>query len=371
MFKFEVVHQSTKSHARVTRIHTAHGIIETPTFVPVGTNASIKTVDSTIINKINVDLMFCNTYHLLLHPGEKVIRDAQGLHKFMNRNRPIITDSGGFQVFSLAYGCVKDELKSRGKKKQCNSILKINEDGVTFRSYRNGEKIILTPESSIQAQKSFGADIIVAFDELPPYHIDKEKLKLSFDRTHRWEKRSLQAHLKNRGQQAMYAVVHGGIDPELRKKSCRILGELPFDGYAIGGSIGKNEDEMEKMLRHMMPFLPKDRPNHLLGVGDLSSINKCIPLGIDSFDSSYPTKCARHGVLLTKNGPIRIKQTKWKNVHQPISDSPVCKEYSAAYIHHLFKSHESSAHTIASINNIDFMMKLMKNYRALILENKI
>jgi queuine tRNA-ribosyltransferase len=371
MLKFEIIHQSKKSRARVGRIHTPHGIIETPNFVPVATNATIKAVDSTIINQLNVQLMFCNTYHLLLHPGVEVIKTAGGLHSFMKRPAPIITDSGGFQVFSLAYGGVHEELKSKGQKKYSSSIIKIDEEGVLFRSYRDGSPVLLTPESSVQAQKAFGADIIIPLDELPPYHTDRRALRRSFDRTHRWEERSLQEHLKNPQQQAMYAVIHGGIDSDLRKKSCEILTSMPFDGFAIGGSLGKTREEMVNMLIGMMPFLEPEKPNHLLGIGDLPSLEKCIPLGIDTFDSSYPTKCARHGLLLTFEGPIKIEQHKWHNVLDHISDAPICKEYSAAYLHHLFQAHESVAHTLASIHNIHFMMQLMTQYREKILRNEI
>ena len=371
MLKFEIIHQSKKSRARVGRIHTPHGIIETPNFVPVATNATIKAVDSTVMNQLDVQLMFCNTYHLLLHPGTEVIKAAGGLHNFMQRPAPIITDSGGFQVFSLAYGGVHEELKSKGQKKYPGSIIKIDEEGVKFRSYRDGTPILLTPESSVQAQKAFGADIIVPLDELPPYHTEAKKLRASFERTHRWEARSLEEHLKDQQQQAMYAIVHGGIDPALRKKSCEILANMVFDGFAIGGSLGKTKEEMVSMLTQMMPFLPPEKPNHLLGIGDLPSIEQCIPLGIDTFDSSYPTKCARHGLLLTFNGPIKIEQHQWHNELKHFSDAPLCKEYSAAYLHHLFQAHESVAHTLASIHNIHFMMELMRRYREMILRDEI
>ena len=234
---FEILHQSKKSRARVGRIYTPHGIIDTPNFVAVGTNGTLKALDNQMVDSIGLQLMFCNTYHLLLQPGPDVVRRAGGLHKFMGRKMPIITDSGGFQVFSLAYGSVADELKSRGAKKQGGHVMKISEEGVLFRSYRDGSPVLLTPETSIQAQKSLGADIIIPLDELPPYHIGLDKLKTSLERTHRWEKRSLEEHLKNRANQAMYAVIHGGVDPELRKKSAEFLTALPFDGFAIGGSL--------------------------------------------------------------------------------------------------------------------------------------
>ena len=373
-FKFELIHKSKKSNARVAKIHTPHGIINTPTFVPVGTNATLKAVDSVTATDLGVELMFCNTYHLMLQPGTKIIEAAGGLHNFMNRQKPIITDSGGFQVFSLAYGTVKDELKSKGQKRYDNSVLKINEDGVKFRSYRDGSEILLTPESSIQAQKELGADIIIPFDELPPYHINPKKLKESLERTHRWEKRSLDEHLKNPRNQAIYAVIHGGIDENLRKESCDYLTNMAFDGFSIGGSLGKNHQEMFDLLKFVMPRLPEDKPNHLLGIGDLKSIETIIKLGIDTFDSSHPTRSARHGLVFTNHGAQRILKSENKNNFAPLEigcNCYTCKNYSAAYIHHLFKANEIVGLELATIHNLYFMVHLMQNYRNLILEDKI
>jgi queuine tRNA-ribosyltransferase len=373
-FKFEIIHQSKKSRARVGRIHTPHGIIETPNFVPVGTNATAKALDSVLMDNLDVQLMFCNTYHLMLQPGSQLIKEAGGLHKFMNRKKPLITDSGGFQVFSLMYGSVHNEIKSKGKKSDSNAILKISEDGVLFRSYRDGSKLLLTPETSVQAQKDLGADIIIPFDELIAFHTDPQKLKASFERTHRWEERSLNHHLKNPQKQAMYSVVHGGIDDKLRKKSCEILGALPFDGHAIGGSLGKNQDQMLTMLGNMMPHLPEDKPNHLLGIGDLPSIQPCIELGIDTMDSSHPTKCARHGMLFTSEGMIKILNSRFKNDFTPVDPACscyTCTNYTRAYLRHLFKAHELTAYSLASIHNIHYMMQLMAYYRKAILEDKI
>src|SRR3990167_5250502 len=240
-FRFEIIHTSKKSSARVGRIHTPHGVIDTPNFVAVGTNGTLKALDNAMVDSIGLQLMFCNTYHLLLQPGADVVKRAGGLHSFIRRKLPIITDSSGFQVFSLAYGSVADELKSRGTKKSDGHVLKINEEGVLFRSYRDGSKVLLTPETSVQAQKALGADIIIPFDELPPYHIKERDLKLSLARTHRWEERSLRAHKDNPNGQAMYAVVHGGINLDLRKESSSILTQLDFDGFAIGGSMGKDK----------------------------------------------------------------------------------------------------------------------------------
>ncbi len=372
MINFELIYQSKKSAARVGRIHTPHGIIETPNFVPVGTHGTIKALDSSVVNNLNVQLMFCNTYHLMVHPGTELIKTAGGLHNFMQRTGPLITDSGGFQVFSLAYGGVHAELKSKGTKKNDGSVLKISEDGVLFRSYRDGSPLLLTPESSVQAQKDLGADIIIPLDELPPYHMDPKSLKKSLDRTHRWEERSLFEHLRVPNKQSMYAVVHGGLDIDLRKKSYSFLSNLGFDGFAIGGSLGKTREEMISMLSEIMPIINNDpKPVHLLGIGDLPSIDAAIPLGIDTFDSSHPTKCARHGMLFTKKGLVKITQTTYKNLLRPVEDDCTCltcQKYTAAYLHHLFKAHEMTGYSLASIHNIHFMMELMADYRSKILD---
>lgn len=373
-FTFELIHQSKKSRARVGKIHTPHGVIDTPNFVAVGTNASLKALDSNMIDQLELQLMFCNTYHLMVQPGTNIIKQAGGLHTFMQRKSPLITDSGGFQVFSLAYGTVHDELKSRGSKKQDGSVLKISEEGVLFRSYRDGSPLLLTPESSIDAQKDLGADIIIPLDELPPYHIDQNVLKKSLYRTHRWEKRSLEHHLKNPNKQAMYSVIHGGINPELRKKSCEYLANLPFDGHAIGGSLGKNREEMMIMLKQLMPLLPQEKPNHLLGIGDLLSLGQAVTLGIDTFDSSHPTRCARHGLLFTSQGNLKITHNTNKNNFGPIDPQCscfVCKNHSLAYLHHLYKAHELTGYSLSTIHNLHFMITLMKNYRTKILLDEI
>lgn len=373
-FRFELIHTSTKSKAKIGKIYTPHGVIDTPNFVGVGTNGTIKALDNQAVHEIGLQLMFCNTYHLLLQPGTSIVKQAGGLHSFINRSLPIITDSGGFQVFSLAYGSISDELKGKGTKKQIGHVLKISEEGVIFRSYRDGKKVLLTPESSIEAQKDLGADIIIPLDELPPYHIEKKALEDSLSRTHRWEERSLHTHLKNPNNQAMYAVIHGGIDAALREKSCRYLTKLPFDGFSIGGSMGRTKQEMFEVLRSTLSHLPIEKPNHLLGIGDLASIEMCIPMGIDTFDSSYPTRAARHGILLTQEGHVKIG----KNSHAQMFSPPektcscsTCSRFSLAYLHHLFKAKEVTYMILATIHNLHFMVQLMQRYRTKILHNDI
>ncbi len=373
-FSFEIVHRSKHSKARVGIIHTPHGSIETPAFVPVATHAALKSVDTLLADHLPIELMFCNTYHLMLHPGSAVVKQAGGLHAFMQHKRPLITDSGGFQVFSLAYGGVHAELKSKGKKIASKSVLSVIEEGVTFRSYRDGATILLTPERSVAAQKDLGADIILPLDELLPFHTQPERLAQSFERTHRWQERSLATHRADQQQQAMYGIVHGGLDTKLRQESCIRLRELPFDGFAIGGSLGRNCSEMITMLTAMRGHLPEEYPIHLLGIGDLPSIEQGIPLGIDTFDSAYPTRNARHGLIITMKGAINITKTAHRTDHTPIDPECsciVCARHSRAYLHHLFKAHELSAYTLASIHNTHYMMQLMARYRQQIMHDMI
>lgn len=390
-FRFEILHESTKSQARVGRIHTPHGIIDTPGFVAVATNAALKGVDFRDADAAGQQLVFSNTYHLMLHPGSETIQKAGGIHKFTGRrDRPFITDSGGFQVFSLAYGSVHEELTTKGELKRANAkravgahhgedAVKVSEDGVTFRSYRDGSKFLLTPESTVQAQKDIGADIIIPLDELPPYHIDRQKLVESVARSHRWEARSLQEHLKDTKQQAMYCVVHGGIDQELRTQSVEYLTSLPFDGFGIGGSLGNGKQELKELLEWMMPLFDegdrKLKPRHLLGIADEESIRNAVVKGIDTLDSAYPTRLGRHGTLLSRNGKIRIKSGKYRESYGVKIDDQctcsTCQHYDRAYLWHLFKANEPLAVPLATIHNIQYMNDMMADIRNDILENKI
>ena len=314
-FRYELIHQSKKSAARVGRIYTPHGVIETPGYVAVGTNGALKAVPHQELAAAGLDLMFANTYHLMLQPGPDLVASAGGLHEFIGRDAPIITDSGGFQVFSLARPNAEDglEMKSRRATKQRR--------GRVAHPHQRARRVVQVvqgrvergahPESSVEAQKSLGADIIIPLDELPPYHIDRAVLERSVYLSHRWEARSLKAHLRDVRQQAMYAVIHGGVDRDLRRMSVEYLTSLPFDGFAIGGSLGKDTAELVELLGHLMPQLPKDRPNHLLGIGDVGSILGSIPHGVDTFDSTFPTRNARHGQLMTRTrGTFNIQRAR-------------------------------------------------------------
>jgi len=340
----------------------------------VATNGTLKAVDNAMLNQHDCQLMFCNTYHLALHPGGDIVQQAGGLHKFINRDKPIITDSGGFQVFSLAYGSVANELKSKGSKQGKNAVLKISEEGVDFRSYRDGSLFKLTPESSVLLQKQLGADIIIPFDELPPYHCKHDDLVQSLERTHRWQQRSLDTHLANPANQAMYAVIHGGTSSDLRIRSCKFLADRSFDGMAIGGSLGKNLSDLLDILSVLHTHLPDERPRHLLGIADIPSIKQCVQYGMDTFDSCYPTRSARHGVLFVGDKRIKITSAVYKNDFRPIDENCycwTCKNYTRAYLHHLFKAREPAALTLASIHNVQQMFKMMQSIREQICNDMI
>ena len=364
-FKFEILQKSKISRARRGRLTTPHGIIETPAFVGVGTNGTLKAINNVSSAEMGLSLMFCNTYHLMLHPGAELIHKMGGLHKYIGFNAPLITDSGGFQVFSLAYGSVHQELKSNGKISTNSWVVKLNEEGVKFRSYRDGSLISLTPESSVLAQQLMGADIIIPLDELPPYHMGNDALIKSFERTHRWMKRSLVQHQKSENQ-IMLGVIHGGLNSELRLKSIRYLEEDGFEGLAIGGSFGKNHSDLQYLLDICTPAMNPSLPRHLLGIADPLGIDLAVRAGIDSFDSAYPTKIARHGSLLTKNGTIKIRQQKYSLDNSPIEENCncfTCKHYHKAFLHHLFKAHEPVFMELASIHNVHYTLTKAQQYR--------
>ena len=433
-FQFEILHESARSSARVGRITTPHGSVDTPAFVAVGTNGALKAVSSDQALAAGVQLMFANTYHLMVHPGTDTIASAGGLHQFMARNAPIITDSGGFQVFSLGDRLAEDdrpELKSRSWRNKRNQtkrqmpsgdhsnagglyddgdddinqtkeqitpkslLISVTERGTVFRSYRDGSLIELTPESSVQAQKQIGADIILPLDELPTYGIERDRLRQSVEMSHRWMARSLQEHLKDPRQQAMYGIVHGGVDKELRTLSAEYILSQPFDGVCIGGSLGQDREEMYSLLEWLGPALQQGmsssrdsdsrsikRPIHLLGIADACSAKKVVSFGIDTMDSCYPTRAARHGQLLLlppeddlgQPGTLRIKKTMYANDFGPLDPelplSAGC-ECSRSYLHHLFKAKEPLALTLASIHNICIMNEYMNRLRQLILEDRL
>ena len=353
-FAFQVGHQSTDSLARTGTITTIHGEVKTPMFMPVGTLATVKTLDPQEIKEIGSGVILSNTYHLALRPGTDVIAAAGGIHQFMNYHGPILTDSGGFQVFSLA--------KNR----------QITEEGVTFRNHLNGDLMTLTPESAIEKQKDIGADIIMAFDECIPYPAEYDYAKASTERTLRWAARCLATP---RGDhQALFGIVQGGEFNDLRAYSAKATTALPFDGFAIGGtSIGEPKAVFSTMLQAAIPYLPIDKPRYVMGIGSLDYILEAIGQGVDMFDCVLPTRLARHGALMTTHGRINIKDGQYEKDFTPIDDQcdcQTCKQYTRAYLRHLYRSEEILGKRLMSIHNLRFLIRVVEGARKAIEENR-
>ncbi len=352
-FYFELIHEDKNTKARYGILHTPHGDFETPMFMPVGTLANVKGISNEDLYQMKAGVILSNTYHLTLRPGTEVIKKAGGLSKFMNYNGPTLTDSGGFQVFSLA------------KKRS------ITEEGVTFKNHLNGDKLFFSPEISIKKQEEIGADIIMSFDECIPYPSSYEYIKKSVERTLRWAKRGKDAKTSD---QALFGIVQGSNNEELRKYCAEELVKIGFDGYAIGGaSIGEPKEEFIKMVSYSTPYLPKDKPRYLMGVGTVGYILEAIERGVDMFDCVLPTRIARHGTLMTSNGRINIKNQKYKEDFTPLDpncDCYTCKNYTKAYLRHLYVCEEVNAKRLLSYHNLRFLIKLCEDIRQAIKEDR-
>ncbi len=353
-FYLEILHVDKNCGARYGILHTPHGDVEVPMFMPVGTLATVKTLSPEEIKSLGAGVILANTYHLFLRPGSDIVKKAGGLHKFMNYDGPILTDSGGFQVFSLA------------KKRD------IDEDGVTFSSHLDGTKIKFTPEKVIKIEEDLGADIIMSFDECIPYPVSYEYAKESTLRTLRWAKRGLDVH--QREDQALFGIVQGGEFEDLRKLSATSLAKLDFDGYSIGGtSIGEPKDVCFKMIGYATKYLPKDKPRYLMGVGSIDYLLNGIELGVDMFDCVLPTRLARHGALMTSHGRVNIKDAKYREDFSSLDDECdcyCCKNYTKAYLRHLYVCDETFGKRLLSIHNIRFLIRLMEEARTAIKEDR-
>ncbi len=390
---FEITHKEKNTRARTGIIHTDHGDIETPIFMPVGTQATVKSLDSEDIEKIGSQIILGNTYHLHLRPGEDLISSFGGLHKFMQWNAPILTDSGGFQVFSLA-------TKKIGKKQldvslssqervgersgDQGKLVSIDEDGVTFRSHIDGSTHRFTPESAIETQHKLGADIIMAFDECTPDGAEPSYIKEAMDRTHRWAKRSLDAHTENTKyhgyKQFLFGIVQGSNNKAFREESAKAISSMNFDGIAIGGeSIGYNMEATRDILDWVYPHIPENKPHYAMGLG-LSPLDlfEVVERGIDMFDCVAPTRLARNGTLFVHPSVdpkcrIAITNAKFREDKGPIDPAcscATCQTYSCAYLHHLFAADELLAYRLATIHNVTFFLNLMKEMRDAIKEDK-
>ncbi len=353
-FYLEVKHVDKHSKARFGILHTPHGDVELPMFMPVGTLATVKSLSPEEIKSLGAGVILANTYHLHIRPGEDIIAKHGGLHQFMHYDGPILTDSGGFQVFSLA------------------DNRQIKEEGVTFKSHLDGSKLFFSPEVAIGIEEKLGADIIMSFDECIPYPATYEYAKNSTERTLRWAKRGLDA--KTRDDQALFGIVQGGAYEDLRKKCALELASLPFDGYSIGGtSIGEPRDVYEKMIDYSVPYLPDDKPRYLMGVGSIDYILAGVERGVDMFDCVLPTRLARHGALFTSHGRVNIRDAKYKEDLTPLDDQCdcyTCKNYTKSYLRHLYVSDELLGKRLLTIHNVRFLISFMEKMREAIKEDK-
>ena len=352
---FEITHICKQSGARTGILHTPHGDVETPMFMPVGTQATVKFVSPEELKDLGSGVVLANTYHLWLRPGEDIVDQAGGVQKFMNYKGPMLTDSGGFQVFSLA-----DQRK-------------ITEEGVTFKNSLNGDTLFLSPEKSIQIQNKIGADIIMSFDECIPYPATREYVEKSTERTLRWALRGKQAHSRPE-EQALFGIVQGGDYEDLRKYCAEKLIEMDFPGYAIGGtSVGEDKETMYRMVKWASDALPFDKPRYLMGVGAVNDLLEAVSRNVDMCDCVLPTRIARHGTLMTSEGRISIRKAIYKNDFTPLDpecDCYTCRNYTKAYLNHLQRTNEGFGTRLMSIHNLRFLVKLMEDARKAIKEDR-
>lgn len=351
---YELVKKCSKTGARAGRLHTPHGTFDTPIFMPVGTQATVKAVSPDELKAMGAGIILSNTYHLYLRPGHELVAEAGGLHKFMNWDRGILTDSGGFQVFSLG------------------ALRKITEEGVTFRSHIDGSKHFLSPEKATEVQMALGSDIIMAFDECVPYPADHDYARKSTERTTRWAERCKEAHTRT-GDQALFGIVQGGMYKDLRTMSAKDLVSLDFPGYAIGGlSVGEPKPLMYEMLEHTVPLLPERKPRYLMGVGTPDCLVEGVMHGIDMFDCVFPTRVARNGTVMTNWGRLVVKNAEYAKDFKPLDDTCgcyTCQNFSRAYIRHLFKTDEILGLRLTTIHNLHFLLDFMRKMRKSIIED--
>jgi len=380
--EFKILKRSTKSNARLGILKTEHGEIETPAFVPVATRASVKTLTSKEVERTNAQLLICNTFHLHLRPGEDIVKAAGGLHKFMNWNRPLMTDSAGFQIFSLGFGAdlgVGKVLKyfpgkndTKVEKGTVSKNVQITDDGAFFRSPVDGRKLFIGPRESIKMQEKLGADIILAFDECTPPVATREYIEHSLERTHAWAKICREAHKS--GKQALYGIVQGSHYKTLREKSAKYINSLGFEGYAIGGDMGSSKAMMWKILDWTTPHLDENKPRHLLGIGYLEDMQPAMEHGVDTFDCIVPTHYARHGSAFTSVGKLNIRQTAFLTDKRPLDPKckcETCTNYTRAYIAHLFRAGEVTGMRLLTEHNLFYFNEYCAALRKKIKQGKI
>jgi queuine tRNA-ribosyltransferase len=375
-FDFTITQRDTSSKARLGRITTPHGVVETPAFIFCGTKAAIKIASPMQMRAAKTQIILSNTYHLMLQPGSALIQKMGGLHKFTGWDGPMLTDSGGFQVFSMAYGGIADEIKGRRTHDRPNTVLKISEEGVKFRSYLDGAEHFLTPERAIDIQRELGPDLVVMFDECTPYHATKDYTQKSLLMTHRWGERGLKHfHATTDGRQALYGVSQGCIYPDLRRQAADWLNGQDFFAHAIGGSFGKDKQELLDTFQAGREPLRDDKPVHALGIGDVDDIWHLTGMGIDTFDCVSPTRIARHGWALTryaKSFRLNLMNARFRDDPTPLDETVPSEAsgYSRAYIHHLLKAKEILGLQLLALHNIAFMNQMLQAVRDSIRENR-
>lgn len=373
-FSFTIMHRDKKSGARIGQLKTPHGTIETPNYIFCGTKAAIKALSPAQMQEAKTDIILSNTYHLMLQPGAEIIEKMGGLHKYMGWDGPMLTDSGGFQVFSLGEGTMANEIKGKNKKNEDNkSLLEITEEGAVFRSYLDGKKIKLTPEYAMEIQRKLGADLLMQFDECTPYHVSKDYTARSMEMSMRWGDRCLQEFQRHdNGAQALYGIIQGGVHEDLRKISAEYTKDRPFFGTALGGCLGGTDEEMEAVARASLPYAAPDRPVHFLGIGQIKDVFRFVRLGIDTFDCVIPTRLARHGAAFMKGVPgntINLKNARYRQDPEPLDpsmDLSCSNAFSKAYIHHLFKAGEILGMQLIAQHNVSVINRLMREIRAAI-----
>jgi len=378
MFKFQIT-KKTKEKARLGLLKTRHGIIETPAFIPVATQAVVKTLTSEEALEAGCQALICNTFHLHLKPGEKIVRDGGGLHDFMNWSKPLMTDSAGYQVFSLGFGndqkvgkIAKKAVLNRVKLGNQPEKVKITEKGVYFQSPIDGKQLFIGPKESIKIQEALGADIIFAFDECTSPFAYRKYTEKSLERTHSWSEECLK--FKSSNNQALYGIIQGGKYKDLRRKSAKFLSELPFDGFGIGGEFGDNKKTMVTMLRTVIEYLPENKPRHLLGIGHPEDIEKIIKEGVDTFDCIAPTHYARHGSAFTSRGKLDLNKTKFLKDQSPLDPKcacNICQSYTRSYICHLLKAKEITPLKMLTFHNLFYFNELIRGIREKIKKGKI
>ncbi len=365
MFEFEVKHSSKEGNSRTGTFKTAHGDINTPIFMPVGTKATVKTLSSEDLKDLGAEVILANTYHLYMRPGEKLIKEMGQLHKWMNWDKPILTDSGGFQVFSLG------QKKTYANKNGINLKVRIDEQGVEFKSHIDGSIHYLTPEKATQIQHDLGADIIMTFDECAPADSSKEYFEAAMKRTHNWALKCKEEHEKLSEEtdrpQALFPIVQGGVYNDLRIKSAKFINSLDQPGNAIGGlSVGESREEMHEMIESTVPHLDRKKPVYLMGVGTPTDLLECVDRGIDMFDCVHPTRMGRHGAFWTLNGRYSIKNEQFKRDSSPLQENckcTTCKNYSRSYLRHLIFEKEILGLRLMTIHNLHFLLNLMRKIR--------